>query len=343
MSEKKQINKIFAAAAMCVTILSLVFGNNAVAQTNKADGSSNQARSRLGRTLFDIFFQTPQRGWAVGQDGIVFFTTNGGKNWLERKVGDETLRQIVFADSTDGWLLTDTRLLRTNDGGSAWKPFEPPNHRVLSRIYFVNPQIGWILGKDGSIFKTADSGNTWQRQASGTREQLNDIACFSASSCIVGGKKKILLTTLNGGRTWIKRPLPISAYYELRRVRVTHDGTALALASAYRVGHVLGSSDRGRRWEVLTGGSMLENPASLYFFNRNRGLVLDVSILLTEDGGATLDSVWPGGAVPLSIFFIDEKLGWTAGDFQTILHTEDGGRTWVKQHDDGQIPIPHER
>jgi photosystem II stability/assembly factor-like uncharacterized protein len=340
MRLKIQFKNRLAAAVLSTTVC-LVGVGFAAAQSDN-DVSAKQPHRRLGRVLWDIFFQTPDRGWAVGQDGFVFFTTDGGSTWQQRTVGDETLRQIAFQDSNRGWLLTETTLFRTTDAGSTWTPAKPPSPGALSRIYFINAEVGWLLYKDGSIFKTADGGDTWRRQISGTKEQLNHIACFSPSSCLVVGKRQTLLATSNGGRTWIKRSLPVSAYYEVRRIDVTRDATVFALAAQYKSGRVLRSSDRGRRWEVLTGATTFENPLSLHFFDRDHGIVVDGAIRMTADGCATWEWVWPGSGSVGSIFFIDEKLGWAAGDFQTILHTTDGGKTWVKQRDDGVIPVPHE-
>ncbi len=303
----------------------------AAAQSSN-DVSPKPAPSRAGRGLEDIFFQTPERGWAVGEDGFVFFTTDGGKTWQQRIIGDETLREVVFQDSSRGWLLTETRLFRTTDSCTTWMPVKPPRPFVLSHIYFVNAEVGWLLYTDGWIFKTVDGGKTWRWQISGTKEQLNSIACFSPSLCFLGGNRKTLLTTSNGGRTWIKRYLPISDYYEIRRIQVARDGTIFVLAAEYKTGRVLRSSDRGRTWEVLTGATTFDNPTSLHFFDRERGIVVDTAIRMTTDGCATWEWVWPGSGNPGWVFFINEKLGWAAGDFQTILHTSDGGKTWVKQH-----------
>src|SRR5262249_367040 len=150
------------------------------------------------------------------------------------------------------------------------------------------------------------------------------------------------LTTSNGGRTWIKRYLPICDYYEIRRIQVLRDGTVFVLAAEYKTGRVLRSSDRGRTWEVLTGATTFENPLSLHFFERDHGMVVDGAIRMTTDGCATWEWVSLSTGSSGSIFFINEKLGWTAGDFQRILHTSDGGKTWVKQHDNGVVPVPHE-
>jgi photosystem II stability/assembly factor-like uncharacterized protein len=58
------------------------------------------------------------------------------------------------------------------------------------------------------------------------------------------------------------------------------------------------------------------------------------TVLLSDDHGAS----WRQAAVPVRVTltalrFVDDKLGWAAGHQGVILHTRDGGATWVKQLD----------
>lgn len=35
-------------------------------------------------------------------------------------------------------------------------------------MFFINAEVGFVVGYDGNIFKTVNSGNSWQKQQSGT-------------------------------------------------------------------------------------------------------------------------------------------------------------------------------
>ncbi len=57
-------------------------------------------------------------------------------------------------------------------------------------------------------------------------------------------------------------------------------------------------------------------------------------ILLSDDNGHS----WRQAVTPVrisltTVTFVGEKKGWAAGHLGVILHTEDGGETWVKQFD----------
>ncbi|MBC7260745.1 MAG: DUF11 domain-containing protein, partial [Chloroflexi bacterium] len=71
----------------------------------------------------------------------------------------------------------------------------------------------------------------------------------------------------------------------------------------------------------------------VHFVDAQKGWVVGSNgpVLHTCNGGATWISQ-PSGSWPLnSVFFINAERGWTAGDSGTILHTSDGGNSWSRQ------------
>jgi photosystem II stability/assembly factor-like uncharacterized protein len=353
---KKCFQRCLAAAAFfgALILLMLSGGSNsfAIAQENSPRSNTASALNESGESeeelreilrsyLSDVFFLTPNQGWAVGGDGVILSTTDGGKNWIERKIGDKELYQIVFQDSQRGWIVGEQGILRSFDGGRNWRRWSPPVKEELS-VHFATPQVGWLTGRNGTILKTSDGGKNWARQRSGTTQVLDDMACFSVASCIVVGRNNTILNTSDGGRNWSRRDSTLKeGKISILRVRVARGGTAWAVSLGYKSGFVLRSDDRGRAWKVA--GRRIDGfPNALFFFNAKRGVLLDGGIYLTEDSGNTWRMVWNGGALLQSVFFVNDKLGWAVGDLRTILHTKDGGKTWVKQHDDGVVTSPHD-
>lgn len=55
-------------------------------------------------------------------------------------------------------------------------------------------------------------------------------------------------------------------------------------------------------------------------------------ILLSNDGITWQQKNVPVQSTLTSVFFLTEKLGWAVGHDATILHSQDGGETWLIQH-----------
>jgi photosystem II stability/assembly factor-like uncharacterized protein len=43
--------------------------------------------------------------------------------------------------------------LHTTDGGATWENVELGAHANLSRLFFIAPDCGWVVGTSGAIFK----------------------------------------------------------------------------------------------------------------------------------------------------------------------------------------------
>jgi hypothetical protein len=69
-----------------------------------------------GAHLTAIDFRTALVGW-VGGVGTILATTDGGRTWVRRYVGPETIKSFDCVTTADGWALGTKALLHTTDGG----------------------------------------------------------------------------------------------------------------------------------------------------------------------------------------------------------------------------------
>ena len=79
-----------------------------------------------GNTLNCVSFITPVVGWAVGNDGTILKTTNGGTSWTSQSIETSVpLYSVSFTDSDNGTVVGDVgTILRTTDGGTTWSSLE---------------------------------------------------------------------------------------------------------------------------------------------------------------------------------------------------------------------------
>jgi len=110
-----------------------------------------------GNFLFDITAIDPQTAWAVGIDGYVIRTLDGGKMWREVKTDAPKTQLFCVASNKAGTVLIggNGTFLISTDNGKTWKnpKFEPPiiygwfyGIARLASTEFV--AVGW----DGSIY-----------------------------------------------------------------------------------------------------------------------------------------------------------------------------------------------
>lgn len=91
-----------------------------------------------GNFLFGVFAESPRRAWAVGIDGYVTRTADGGKTWTRVNVPVPKVHLYSVASSKTGMIAIggDGMFIWSRDSGATWKnpEFTPPI------------KYGWIYG-----------------------------------------------------------------------------------------------------------------------------------------------------------------------------------------------------
>ena len=119
-----------------------------------------------GTFLFDVVAVDPQTVWAVGIDGYVIRTLDGGKTWREVKTGaPKTQLFCITTDKKDTILLGGKgTFLSSFDKGKTWKApeFRPPiTHNWIYGLASRGGSGFVAVGGKGAIY--LDSSTTWQR------------------------------------------------------------------------------------------------------------------------------------------------------------------------------------
>ncbi|RKX99310.1 hypothetical protein DRP77_13540, partial [Candidatus Poribacteria bacterium] len=65
--------------------------------------------------------------------------------------------------------------LHTEDGGRTWEKQYSGVKNSLKAVYFLNENVGWVVGGEGTILATRDGGRRWAKRFSGTKYNLNAI------------------------------------------------------------------------------------------------------------------------------------------------------------------------
>src|SRR5437762_2321681 len=101
-----------------------------------------------------------RRGWAVGVNGSIVATEDGGGHWTPQTSStSNALGGVALAaDGRRGWAVGDNgSIVATEDGGEHWTPQTSSTSQVLRGVAFAaDERRGWAVGLNGSIVATED-------------------------------------------------------------------------------------------------------------------------------------------------------------------------------------------
>ncbi len=135
--------------------------------------------------------------------------------------------------------------------GKAWKQVLTPADATLVRVRFLDDQLGWAVGYDGTILATADGGKSWELAQfdAAWGKPYFDILFLDASNGLVVGGNGMLKRTTDGGKTWEATESPVFEdqpnLYNLIKL-----GNGSLLLSGER-GFLAVSADQGGSWKQL--------------------------------------------------------------------------------------------
>jgi Photosynthesis system II assembly factor YCF48 len=77
----------------------------------------------------------------------------------------------------------------------------------LLDVTFPRAQAGWIVGRHGTVLRSTDVGETWERAKRPTDEDLVRVTAQSAESAQVTARSGAVFATTDGGKSWhLSRP-----------------------------------------------------------------------------------------------------------------------------------------
>ncbi|HUQ31595.1 MAG TPA: YCF48-related protein [Pyrinomonadaceae bacterium] len=119
---------------------------------NQAVATVNNEETRRVRFTATSFVDK-KRGWAVGAEGRVFATQDGGRTWGPQNSNVEAdLYDVKFPDALEGWAAgAGGTLIHTLDGGRHWTVTPTGTTHALERLCFIGRTRGWVVGFGGTI------------------------------------------------------------------------------------------------------------------------------------------------------------------------------------------------
>ncbi|GEM_PF-1311732 len=189
----------------------------------------------------------------------------------------------------------------------------------------IHGQSGFSAGGSGIMFRTTNSGTSWDSVYSGTSTIIRSIYFPDGLVGFAVGDGGAVIKTTNGGGTWSK--VPSSPSINMTSVFFNDQATGYVVGQS---GSILKTSNSGVSWQTLSSGTT-ETLNSVRFLDSQTGFSAgnNGTILKTTNGGAAWVPVSSGTIQNLqSLFFTDAVTGYACGDNGTLLKTINGGGTW---------------
>lgn len=135
----------------------------AIFKTINGGTSWSLLSSGTSTVRFSIDFPNSTNGVVVGGSGVIRRTTDGGGTWSGVLSGtSDSMTGFKFADVNNGFAVggnvaANTGIIvSTTNGGASWSTYTPGCSR-LYRVDFLNTNLGYAVGLDGTILKYSRS------------------------------------------------------------------------------------------------------------------------------------------------------------------------------------------
>lgn len=132
------------------------------AQSAEAPSTLARKSSELSGVTVQGAAQRATPKWRVGRRGTIQRADEAG-GWVNVPSGVEAdLFDITFAGSA-GWAVGyEGTVLRSTDGGNTWRKVSAPTNQDLVRVSAQSAQQARVVSRSGEFFSTTDGGRSWQ-------------------------------------------------------------------------------------------------------------------------------------------------------------------------------------
>ena len=265
--------------------------------------------------------------------GGVFFTRDGGQNWLQKSSGLDGRDVFTLKQSHNGTLVAGTNkgLFELVSGSSSWHPI---NNVVLEKS--VSHTVTLKSGKKKTVTSIASTHTLLDGRVSDT--DLGSSRWFAATSAG-------LFTSKDQGKVWVGGP--VTGEKDFVSVQA-QDGLVVAATRST----VLVSEDEGKIWQPARLASYAINIRSVTVAPDGQIFVATrEGAFHSADSGKSWNHVVAGlpdkDITSVAYDGSHKRLLATSGQTGVVFESADGGNTWQRGPDSGfplrRISVVHGR
>lgn len=266
-------------------LAAVVIAAGFLAGAARADGTARLVRQGTPHeALFGIAFDG-SRGLAVGALGAVLETSNAGRSWQKVEGPSTNLALLgVAIRGNKGIAVGQLGSTFVTDGGP-WRAAQSEAEERLFSVGLVSDRVAVAVGAFGTIVRSLDGGETWQRQEidwvsvleEDFEPHLYDVTMTDEGAVVIVGEFGLVLRSEDAGASWRK----------VRKGEESLFGVAFAGHYGLAVGQdgaVVSTADAGRSWQAVKSG-LDANLLDVWLHNDKAVVVGVRSAAISEDGG----------------------------------------------------------
>eukprot|EP00854_Cymbomonas_tetramitiformis_P010727 gene10727-12692_t len=188
----------------------------------------------------------------------------------------------------------------------------------------LNATQGWVVGDEDTLLWTEDKGESWSLQHSGVPPPCE--------SCL----RYIWRGVSFEGALWQTQDSMVEYSTTLHTVQSVGDSRVFVAGTGDTI---LFSGDGGQTWQPQTSRTAGMDFRAMHFLTPSLGWVVgeprsgaasSTRIVRTSNGGGLWEVIEVTPALALySVFFMNELIGYAAGEDGAVLFTGDGGLAWI--------------
>jgi hypothetical protein len=203
-----------------------VYGSKNILSSTTAGRTWRKVRLPRKTLLQAVDFASSRHGYAVGQDGQVFKTSNRGGRWLDLSgVGNDDAAGLSFSSPSRGFLAlrrfgADSYgyVLRTTDGGRTWRPqlvgTEEPSPDGIAA---TGPSGAFLLANSSTLLFTnsgGDHGDPSKVSIKTLRRTVRRRAVIRITGRVAGargGAQIVVARRERGERGWVSQTATVAS------------------------------------------------------------------------------------------------------------------------------------
>ncbi|MEI7485189.1 MAG: hypothetical protein WCK13_10820, partial [Ignavibacteriota bacterium] len=275
-----------------------------------------------------------QTGWAVGNDGLILKTSNGGLSFIQQFTSSKAnFKKVFILDSLTSYVLNDSSgIFKTLNGGNNWTLISAFNTPV-NDVHFINQNTGFIAS-EFQIGSTSNGGVNWSFVSPENSSPYNffKISFINAQTGFVSALNlttnySYIFKTTNAGNNWSWYNTTIDAF-EINNMHFLNSQTGWCAGSRFEYLYAMETSNGGVNWTESYSLNNSLKPNNIYFADINTGYITSpLKIFKSTNGGANWLTIISGAAFQSS-YFINSSSFYLADNYSRIFKPTHSGNTF---------------